>query len=81
MTPPALAASGALNAGAAGELARFDQESAAVAAVPLRSRIRTASMRFSRTDSTRIEYPLAVIVSPRLGSRPSSAKTKPPTEL
>ena len=47
----------------------------------LRWRIRTASMRFSRTDSTRIEKPLAAIVSPRLGSRPSSANTNPPTEL
>src|SRR3954451_4420051 len=36
----------------------------------LRSRIRTASMRLSRTDSTRIEYPSALTMSPRLGSRP-----------
>ncbi len=43
--------------------------------------IRTASIRFWRTDSTRIEKPLAAIVSPRLGSRPSSANTNPPTEL
>ena len=43
--------------------------------------IRTASIRFWRTDSTRIENPLAAIVSPRLGSRPSSANTNPPTEL
>ena len=46
-----------------------------------RSRMRTASMRFSRTDSTRIEKPLAGTVSPRRGSRPSSLKTKPPIEL
>ena len=32
-------------------------------------------MRFWRTDSTRIEYPLAAIVSPRFGRRPSSANT------
>ena len=52
-----------------------------VARAPPRGRMRTASMRFSRTDSTRIEYPLAATVSPRRGRRPSSANTKPPTEL
>ena len=40
--------------------------------------MRTASMRLWRTDSTRIEKPSAVMVSPRRGRRPSSAKTKPP---
>ena len=44
--------------------------------VPLESGwMRSATIRFSRTDSTRIVWPSAVIVSPRLGSRPSSLKT------
>ncbi len=37
--------------------------------------IRTASIRFSRTDSTLISLPSAVILSPRFGSLPSSPKT------
>ena len=66
-----------------GDLGPQGQRSApdVVARVPPRGRMRTASMRFSRTDSTRIEYPLAATVSPRRGRRPSSANTKPPTEL
>jgi hypothetical protein len=66
-----------------GDLGPQRQRSApvVVARAPPRGRMRTASMRFSRTDSTRIEYPLAATVSPRRGRRPSSANTKPPTEL
>src|SRR5262249_38386711 len=41
----------------------------------VREWIRTASILFSRTDSTLISYPLALIRSPRFGRRPSSPKT------
>jgi len=43
--------------------------------------MRTASMRLSRTDSTRTEKLLMATVSPRRGSLPSSAKTSPPIEF
>jgi hypothetical protein len=46
-----------------------------------RSRTRTRAMRFSRTDSTRRSYAFALIVSPRLGSRPRLLKRRPPIEL
>jgi hypothetical protein len=60
---------------------RLRESPSSSAEPPRRSAMRTASMRFSRTDSTRSEKPFALTVSPRLGRRPSSAKTKPPTEL
>ena len=46
-----------------------------------RSRTRTSTMRFSRTDSTRNSKPSTSILSPRLGRRPRSLKTSPPIEL
>src|SRR5437763_1633298 len=69
-------------AGTSGRTARAGRHPrgrALLYAAARRRLIRTASIRFWRTDSTRIEYPLAAIVSPRLGSRPSSANTNPPT--